>query len=169
MANKEELKDFKITREFNAPQDLVWKAWTEQAHLEKWGSPQGFTMTCKKFEFKVGGENHYCQRTLDGNEMWGKQKYLEIHPTHKLVYLQSFADAEGNIISHPMSATWPLTMKTTITLEEKSGKTLLTLIWTPYEANDENITTFNGAMDGMSKGWAGSFAKFEEYLAELQK
>ena len=108
-------------------------------------------------------------RTLDGNEMWGKQKYLEIHPTHKLVYLQSFADAEGNIISHPMSATWPLTMKTTITLEEKSGKTLLTLIWTPYEANDENIVTFNGAMDGMSKGWAGSFAKFEEYLAELQK
>ena len=53
MANKEELKDFVITREFNAPQDLVWKAWTEQAHLEKWGSPQGFTMTCKKLHLKL--------------------------------------------------------------------------------------------------------------------
>lgn len=55
-------KDFVITREFAAPRDLVWKVWTEQTHLEKWGSPQGFTMTCKKFEFKVGGENHYCQK-----------------------------------------------------------------------------------------------------------
>ena len=82
-----ETKDFKITREFNAPRDLVWKAWTEQKHLEKWGSPQGFTMTCKKFEFKIGGENHYCQKTSDGHETWGKQKYLEIHPTHKLIYL----------------------------------------------------------------------------------
>lgn len=98
----------------------------------------------------------------------GKTKYLEIHPTHKLVYLQSFADENGNLISHPMSATWPLQMLTTISLEEKENKTVLTLIWTPYEASDENIATFNGAMDGMSKGWAGSFAKFDEYLAEIQ-
>ena len=68
-----------------------------------------------------------------------------------------------------MSATWPLQMRTTIELEEKNNKTLLTLTWTPYESNDEGIATFNGAMDGMSQGWAGSFAKFDEYLAEIQK
>ncbi|HRG46779.1 MAG TPA: SRPBCC domain-containing protein [Leptospiraceae bacterium] len=164
-----ETKDFIITREFNAPRELVWKTWTEKIHIEKWGSPQGFTMTFKKFEFKVGGETHYCQKTSDGSEIWGKQTYIEINPPVKLVYTQSFADENGNIISHPMSQTWPLKMLTTIILEEKNNKTLLTLTWTPYESNDEGIATFNGAMEGMSKGWAGSFAKFEEYLMEIQK
>jgi len=167
--NKPELENFVITREFNAPRDLVWKCWTQKVHIEKWGAPQGFSMFAKIFEFKVGGENFYCQKSADGHEMWGKQKYLEILPPHKLVYTQSFADENGNIISHPMSPTWPLQMLTTIILEDKNNKTLLTLTWTPYESNDEGIATFNGAMDGMSKGWAGSFAKFEEYLMEMQK
>jgi uncharacterized protein YndB with AHSA1/START domain len=169
MENTSEKKDFIITREFNAPRDLVWKTWTEKEHLEKWGSPEGFTMSFKKFEFKISGENHYCQKTSDGNEMWGRQKYLEIQPTHKLVYLQSFADEKGNISAHPMSPTWPLQMLTTISLEEKNNKTFITLTWTPFESNEEGIATFNAGMDGMNKGWDGYFAKFEEYLAEIQK
>jgi hypothetical protein len=60
-------------------------------------------------------------------------------------------------------------MLTTVTFEEKNNNTILKLVWTPYESNDEGIATFNSAMDGMSQGWAGSFAKFEEYLVEIQK
>lgn len=167
--SKPEKKDFVITREFNAPRDLVWKCWTQREHIEKWGAPQGFSMTAKVFDFKVGGENFYCQKSADGHEMWGKQTYIEINPPVKLVYTQSFADENGNLISHPMSPTWPIKMLTTVILEEKNNKTTLTLTWTPYEANDEGIATFNGAMEGMNQGWAGSFAKFEEYLMEIQK
>jgi hypothetical protein len=87
----------------------------------------------------------------------------------KLVYLQSFADADGNIISHPMSVTWPLKMLTTITLEEKNKHTFLKLIWTPYESNEDNIATFNGAIEGMTQGWDGLFAALDENLAEIQK
>jgi uncharacterized protein YndB with AHSA1/START domain len=118
--NKPELENFVITREFNAPRDLVWKCWTQKEHIEKWGAPQGFSMFAKIFEFKVGGENFYCQKSADGHEMWGKQKYLEILPPHKLVYTQSFADENGNIISHPNECLHGLfKMLTTIILEDK--------------------------------------------------
>lgn len=169
MSAKNEIKDFIIIREFAAPRNLVWKCWSEKSHIEKSGSTQGSTLTFKKFDFRVGGEGHYCQKMADGNEIWGKQKYIEINPVDKLVYLQSFADADGNLISHPMSVTWPLKMLTTITLEEKNKHTFLKLIWTPYESNDDNIATFNGAMEGMTQGWEGLFAALDEYLTEIQK
>ena len=169
MSSENELKDFIITREFAAPKSLVWKCWSEKTHIEKSGSTNESTLTFKKFDFRVGGESHYCQKTSDGSETWGKQKYLEITPEDKLIFLQSFADAEGNIISHPMSTTWPLQMKTTITLEEKNKHTFLKLIWTPFESNEESIATFNGAMEGMKQGWEGLFVTLDEYFKEMQK
>jgi uncharacterized protein YndB with AHSA1/START domain len=169
MSTMNEIKDFIITREFAATRDLVWKAWTEKEHLSKWMSPAGFDMTFKKFTFKAGGENHYCQKTPDGNEMWGKWTFQEIDPPKKLVIIQSFSDKDGNVTRHPMSPTWPLQTLSTSTFEEKNGKTIMNLKWTPYEASAESIATFNSATEGMNQGWAGTFAKLEEYLAEIQK
>ncbi len=162
------MNEFVIRREFSAPRDLVWKVWTQPEHLSQWMAPAGSKMDVRKYDFRVGGENHYCQTSSNGGEVWGKSVFKEIDPPKKLVVIQSFSDPEGNIARHPMSQTWPERVLSTITFEEKGRSTLLALIWSPYNADNESIATFNGATDGMNQGWGGTFAKLDAYLAEIQ-
>jgi uncharacterized protein YndB with AHSA1/START domain len=44
------------TRTINAPQDLVFRAWSEPEHLKNWWGPAGFTNTFHEFDFRVGGK-----------------------------------------------------------------------------------------------------------------
>ena len=162
------MNEFTIKREFDAPRDLVWKVWTEPEHLSHWMTPAGSKMEVHKYDFRVGGENHYCQRSPNGGEVWGKSVFREIDPPRKLVVLQSFSDPHGNITRAPMSKTWPERILSVCTFEEAGRKTLLTLVWSPYEADEESIATFNGATDGMNQGWGGSFALLDAYLKDVQ-
>ena len=145
--NKPEKKRFRNPREFNAPRDLVWNCWTQKNTLRNGEHRRGFSMITKIFDFRVGGENFYCQKSADGHEMW--ENKIPGNSTNSQNRLHSiFCRRKWKYHFHPMSQTWPLKMLTTIILEEKNNKTTLTLTWTPYESNDEGIATFNGAMDG---------------------
>ena len=62
-------REFVISRTFDAPRDLVWKAWTERERLMQWFGPKGFTMPIAKLDFRPGGMLHYCLRSADGKEM----------------------------------------------------------------------------------------------------
>ncbi|HAO98796.1 MAG TPA: polyketide cyclase [Fibrobacteres bacterium] len=161
-------EDFIISRTFNAPRDLVWKVWTEPAHIGKWMNPFGGEMSFAKMDFRSGGMAHYYMATPDGGKMWGLVKYLEIAQPEKVVQIQSFADAEGNIISHPMSATWPKEMHSTAAFTEQDGKTTITITWRPYNATEVEQQTFDGARPGMTQGWTGSLDQLEVYLKEMQ-
>ncbi len=161
-------KDFVISRVFDAPRNLVWKVWTEPEHVARWMNPSGGGMSFTKMDFRAGGMSHYCMITPDGGEMWGLCKYLEIEPPKKVVQIQSFADAEGNITSHPFAPTWPKHMLSTATFTEKDGKTTITIVWTPHHSTEEEIQTFNAAHAGMEQGWGGSLAQLETYLKEVQ-
>ncbi len=67
-----------ITRIFDAPPSLVFKACSDPALLEHWWGPKGFTSTYKN-DFRVGGKLHYCMRSADGSrEVWGQGTYREI-------------------------------------------------------------------------------------------
>ena len=57
-----------ITREFDAPRELVFKAYTDPKLYVQWLGPRGFTMTLEKFEPKSGGSWRYIQKDKDGNE-----------------------------------------------------------------------------------------------------
>ncbi len=162
------MKEFVIKRELSAPRDLVWQVWTQPEHLSKWMAPAGSRMEVHTYDFRVGGENHYCQHSANGGQVWGKAVFKEIEPPEKIVIIQSFSDPEGNIVRHPMSPTWPERVLSTTTFAEAGSKTLLTLVWVPYNADEESIATFNGATDGMNQGWAGTFAMLDAYLAEIQ-
>lgn len=162
------MNEFVIKREFNAPRELVWKVWTEPEHLSHWMTPAGSTMEVHHYDFRVGGANHYCQRSANGGEVWGKSVFREIDPPRKLVVLQSFSDSQGNIARHPMSKTWPEQVLSVSTFEEIGSRTLLTLVWSPYNADQESTATFNGATEGMNQGWAGSFAMLDAYLEKFQ-
>jgi uncharacterized protein YndB with AHSA1/START domain len=155
---------FVISRSFDAPRDLVWKAWTERDRLLEWFGPKGFKMTTADLDFRPGGIFHYCLRSPDGKEMWGKFVYREIIPPQRIVLVNSFSDEQGNITVHPFSPTWPREMLSTTTFAEHQGKTIITIYWQPLNANEAERNTFNTSRDGMTMGWTGTFDQLAEYL-----
>ena len=159
---------FIISRTFEAPRELVWKAWSERARLMEWFGPKGFAMPAAKMDFRPGGTFHYCMESPDGHEMWGKFVYREIVAPEKIVLVNSFSDEDGGISRHPMSAAWPLEMLSTFTLAEAAGRTTATVHWTPWNATEEEIKTFDAAHEGMKQGWTGTFEQLAAYLAKAQ-
>ena len=158
-------KEFVITREFDAPRELVWKAWTERDRLMQWFGPKGFTMVVATLDFRPGGVFHYCLRSAAGQEMWGKFVYREIVPPERIVWVHSFADEKGNVTTHPMSPTWPREMLSTATLTERDGRTTVTIRWAPINPTEAERQTFDTNLDGMRMGWTGTFEQLDEYLA----
>ena len=158
-------RPFTISRVFDAPRALVWKAWTERDRLMQWFGPKGFTMTAATLDLRSGGVFHYCLRSPDGKEMWGKFVYREIVAPERIVLVNSFSDAKGGLTRHPMSPTWPLEMLSTTTFVEHEGKTTLTVLWAPLNPTEEERKTFDAAQDGMRQGWTETMDQLAAYLA----
>ena len=163
-----QVEDFVISRTFDAPRELVWKAFTDPEHMKNWWGPKGFTVRSAKMDFRPGGSYHYCMRSPDGQDMWGKFAYREIVAPERIVFLNSFSDENGGLTRHPMSPTWPLEMLSTFTFTERDGKTTLTIRWSPYNANEVESKTFDEGRKGMIGGWTGTLDQLETYLREVQ-
>jgi uncharacterized protein YndB with AHSA1/START domain len=159
-------REFVITREFEAPRELVWKAWTERERLMQWFGPKGFVMPAAKMDFRPGGIFHFCLRSPDGKEMWGKWTFREIAAPERIVLVHCFSDERGGITRHPASPTWPREMLSTTTFQALDGRTRLTVQWFPLNATEEELKTFDSARDGMKGGWTGTFEQLAEYLAK---
>lgn len=160
---------FVIAREFRAPRALLWQVQTQAQHLQHWLSPEGFHTIHADMDFRVGGRYHYGLEGPNGLQMWGLQQFLEIVPEQKIVHLQSFSTPEGGLGRHPMAPAWPAYMHVTATWEDSAnGVTIHTISWRPHESDDLGVSTFDGARAGMSAGFAGTFAKLDAYLIELQ-
>jgi uncharacterized protein YndB with AHSA1/START domain len=143
----------------------VWQAWTEADRLKQWWGPKGFVVTHCKIDLRPGGSMHYCLRTPDGNEMWGKFVYREIVKPERLVFVNSFSDAKGGVTRHPGHASWPLEMLTTVIFEAQGGKTRVTVQWALFDtATDLERKTFDEGRDSMNMGWTGTMDQFAEYL-----
>ncbi len=91
-----EIERMVVTRVFDAPRELVWKAWTDPNYVMQWWGPKGFTALVCKMDFRVGGKCLYCTRTPDGQEFWNGGEYHEIVPHEKIVSSMYFSDSEGN-------------------------------------------------------------------------
>jgi uncharacterized protein YndB with AHSA1/START domain len=159
------VKPFVISRTFDAPGDSMWKAWTERERLMQWFGPKGFQMPAAKLDFRPGGMFHYCLEGRDGHEMWGKFTYRAIVAGKQIQFVSCFSDEDGQVTRHPLSATWPLEMLSTITFAEQGGKTTVTIHWTPLDATEAERETFEASYDGMKQGWAGTFDQLADYLA----
>lgn len=157
--------EFVITRVFDAPRELVWKAWTDPEMAAQWFGPKGCTTRIAKHELRPGGVWHSHMTMPDGTDMWGKFVYREVVPPSRLVWLHSFSDASENLTRHPLSPEWPLTMVTTVILEDVDGKTRITLTMTPHEATASERKIFVAGMAGMNMGWGGSFDQLAALLS----
>lgn len=158
--------EFLLTRAFDAPRARVFDAWTKAEHLQRWWGPKGFTVRTCTVDLRPGGVFHYGMRAPNGQDMWGKFTFREIAPPERLVFVVSFSDAEGGVTRHPTSATWPLEVLTTLTFEEKGGRTTLSMRGAPLGASDEERKTFEAGRESLRDGWNGTFDGLAEHLSK---
>jgi uncharacterized protein YndB with AHSA1/START domain len=104
-----------ITREFAAPARLLFQAWSRPEYLMKWFGPVGWPLTLCEVDFRVGGRFRFAMTGSSGvqNTPFGGA-YLEIVPDARIVYDNGFEEAGAE------------RMVTTVTFEEKGGRTLMT-------------------------------------------
>jgi uncharacterized protein YndB with AHSA1/START domain len=154
-----------IERIFDAPRELVWKAWTEPERMMRWFGPKGFTTPHCEIDLRVGGKILNCMRGPAGTDFdkdfWSTGVYREIVPLERIVCTDSFADEHGNVVPathYGMTGDVPLEMLVTVTFEDLGGKTRMTLRHEGLPAGEMR--------DGAGVGWSESFDKLAEVLAQ---
>lgn len=155
----EKINELVITRIFDAPCELVWKAWTEPESMKRWWGPKNFTAPVIKIDLRIGGKYLYCMRSQEGQDFWSTGMYREIVELERIVCTDSFADEKGNKVSpshYGMSGDLPEEFLVMVTFEEHEGKTKMTL---------KHVGMPAGEMSDMAKaGWNESFDKLAESL-----
>jgi len=155
--------DFVMSRLVSAPRERVWRAFTNPAELAAWFGPKGFETIRADLDFRVGGTYHYGM-TGNGVTMWGKWVFKEIDPPARFSVLMSFSDEQGGLGRHPLAPTWPQQKMSTVELQDFGSKTLVTILWSPFEATEVERQTFKDGMAGMNEGWTGTFERLEQHL-----
>lgn len=165
--NETAAHEFVISRIFDSPRELVYKAWTEPERLEQWWGPKGCKLKVAQLELRPGGVFLYSISFGQGPVMWGRFVYSEIEAPERLVYVSSFSDEEGTLTRAPFSQTWPLEVFNNLTFVEQEGKTTLTLRSAPQNATEEERQTFNGMHQSLQQGFTGTLDQLADYLAKL--
>ena len=151
-----------ITRVFNAPRGLVWRAWTEPGHVEKWFGPKGFSTTVEKQELRVGGRSRFVMHGPDGKDYPCEGTYLEVVPMERIVTTDEFAEDYENTTDGELPAGIILAV-----LFEDAGdndkKTCVTLrIQHPTAAEKKNHEDM-----GVVGGWDSTLDCLDELLVQL--
>lgn len=164
-----EQSDFVITRSFDVPRELVWKAWTEPARFVQWWGPKGFRVSSLKLDLREGGLLHYGLQSLHGQELWGKFVYHVVDPPRRLEFVIAFSDAGGATVRHPWNPLWPLEVFDILALDEHVGNTVLSLRGKPIHASEEECRAFVAGREGLRQGMGGTLAQLAAYLATVRQ
>jgi uncharacterized protein YndB with AHSA1/START domain len=152
-----------ITRIFDAPRALVWKAWTDPQYVMQWWGPKGFTAPVCKIDFRVGGKFLCCMKSPDGQEGWNGGEYHEIVPHEKIVYSMYFADSNGNKVDPEQYGIEHEAIedaRDVVIFEDfGNGQTKLTMIG--------NETMEDAKSSGQLEGWNEIFDKVAAVIAGL--
>jgi uncharacterized protein YndB with AHSA1/START domain len=111
-------------------------------------------------DVRPGGVVHFCMRSPEGRDYWGRWVFREIVPPERIVFTDTFADEEGNPVEPARyeMPDWPFETLVTVTLTEDQGKTTLTL----HHAVDLSLAESIGAM----QGWSESLDRLAAELAK---
>jgi uncharacterized protein YndB with AHSA1/START domain len=145
-------RELTITRVFDAPRELVFKAWTDAEHIAQWWGPKGFTNPVCEFDARVGGTLRIHMRAPDGNVYPMKGEIRELVAPERLVFTSVAIDASGRHLLEGL---------TTVTFADEGGKTRLTL-HTKAVAVAEAAAAY---LQGMDAGWTQSIDKLQVFLA----
>ena len=90
-------KKIHVVREFNAPIEKVWKAWTEPDQLEKWWGPKPWVAKTKTMNFTVGGAWLYYMEGPEGQIHWSHVKFTAIENGSRFAADAAFSDGNGTV------------------------------------------------------------------------
>ncbi len=162
-----ELPEYSLDRVFDAPRELVWRAWTDPELLHRWYGPNVETII-HQFDLKPGG-SWLNEMKMGDNAYFSKMVFQEVSQPEKLVWHHySSTDADWNITANPMMADWPRILLTTVIFEDMGDKTNVRLTQVPIDATDAEIACFAAAMAGMDSGWGAGYAIMDELFMALQ-
>jgi len=162
-----DLPEYILDRTFDAPREMVWRAWTDPELLHRWYGPGAETII-HKFDLKPGGM-WLNEMKWGDNSHYQKVVFQKVTKPEKMVWHHySSTDSEWNSATNPMMADWPKLLLTTVTFEDNGDKTNVRLVQTPLDATDAEIACFADAMANMDKGWGSGYAIMDELFAELQ-
>jgi uncharacterized protein YndB with AHSA1/START domain len=146
-----------IERTFNAPKELIWQMWTEAEHFKQWYGPQGFSIPVADMDLRVGGKRTVCMASPDGSmKMWTTGEFTEISPTDRLVYTESPADENGNVVSPAamgMPEGYPTTTEVIVMLEAVGEQTKMVMTHAGMPADS-----------GAGGGWNQAFDKLADLI-----
>ena len=160
-------RDLIITRVFDAPIELVWKAWTDPEHVMKWWGPDHFTSPSAKIDFREGGTSLVCMRApkeFGGQDMYSTWTYKKILPMERIEFIQNLADKDGNLVDPVemgLPPEFPKDVRTVVTFKDLGNhKTEMTVTEYDMPAADSEMGRnaeigLNQSLDKM----AASFAK----------
>lgn len=154
-----------LERTFDAPQAVLFKAFSDAEHLKHWWGPKGWEVPYCKVDFKPGGVWHYCMKCMDKNqgdyygmESWGKAIYKNITSPSKIEYTDYFSDKDANV-----NKDLPTTDSVVefVPVGEKTK-----MITRATYATPEGLKTVMdmGMMEGISQTWD----RLDEHLAGLK-
>jgi uncharacterized protein YndB with AHSA1/START domain len=143
-------RELVVTRTFNGPAHIVFEAWTKPEWLKRWWSPKstGMSLISCETDVRVGGKYRFeFSHEASTTPMVFFGRYIEVIPNSRLVWTNDESD-DGSV--------------TTVTFEEKDGKTLLVMseVYPSKEALD-------GSLAGMEGGMPETFAQLDELLVTL--
>jgi uncharacterized protein YndB with AHSA1/START domain len=140
-----------MTREFDAPRELVFKAFTDPELIPKWWGLRNTTTIVDAMDVRPGGAWRYISRGQNGEEYAFRGEYLEVVPPERIVQTFEFEPMAGHIVTDAA------------TFDERNGRTILTAVSTfgAKEERDGMIET------GMEAGAAESYDRLDELLATL--
>jgi uncharacterized protein YndB with AHSA1/START domain len=144
--------DLVLTRTLDAPRELVFNAWIDPVHFEKWWSPKGFTNDVRVLDARAGGVIDMDMIGPDGAPFLMGGTFHEVVPPEKVVFTtRGFQRPNGE---------WDLEVLNTVTFAEENGKTILTLDVKVMKSTPE----LAGPLSGMNEGWNQSLDKLEDLV-----
>ena len=144
-----------LNRTFDAPRALVWKAWTDPAHLVHFWGPHGMTTPVCEIDLRPGGTFHTVMRDPDGNEHPSTGVYLDVTAPERLVFTDAYVSAW-----EPSEKPF---MTMVLTLTEDGDKTNFTA-----EAKHWSVDDRQSHQDmGFESGWGAMTERLADHLKSL--
>lgn len=143
-----------VVRDFDAPVDLVWRAWTESELLDLWWAPKPWRAQTKSLEFKEGGSWLYAMIGPSGEKHWSRVEFLKIEAMKSFTSVDSFCDEHGNPNKDLPSMNWETSFRAT----ETGTKVLVELFF-------RNRADLVKLMDmGFESGFTAALDNLSHYL-----
>lgn len=133
-----------IKREFVAPPQVVWDAFTKSEILDQWWAPKPWKTRTKSMDFREGGRWLYSMNGPEGEEHWAVANFRNIQPLNSFSVIDTFSDSEGNVKTDMPGSAWE------ITFTNQGNSTLVELRISYDDAKNLDETLKMGFREGIT-------------------